>query len=77
MYLIKTSFSTGKGSYGTVYKAVDLETSDIVAIKVISLAEQPSEDLQQIKKEIDFLSSCNHPNIVRYLVSCGFGTCLT
>ncbi|GAX75530.1 hypothetical protein CEUSTIGMA_g2973.t1 [Chlamydomonas eustigma] len=59
----------GKGSYGTVYKAVDLETGDTVAIKVISLADQPSEDFQQIEKEIDFLSSCNHPNVVRYLGS--------
>lgn len=29
----------GKGSYGAVYKARDLRTSELVAIKVISLTE--------------------------------------
>lgn len=32
-------FLTGKGSYGAVYKARDLRTSELVAIKVISLCE--------------------------------------
>lgn len=30
---------TGKGSYGAVYKARDKVTSELVAIKVISLSE--------------------------------------
>lgn len=29
----------GKGSYGAVYKARDIKTSELVAIKVISLSE--------------------------------------
>ena len=60
---------TGKGAYGTVYKAVEVETGEIVAIKVISLVDQPPEDFRLIEKEIEFLASCNHPNVVRYLVS--------
>lgn len=29
----------GKGSYGAVYKARDIRTSELVAIKVLSLSE--------------------------------------
>ena len=51
-----------------MYQAKDLINDEVVAIKVISLADQPTDEFKQIEKEIDFLASCNHPNIVRYLV---------
>ena len=52
-----------------MYKAVDAVSGEVVAIKVISLADQPAEDFKQIEKEIEFLAACDHPNVVRYLVS--------
>ncbi|KAK4263599.1 hypothetical protein QN277_028989 [Acacia crassicarpa] len=58
----------GKGSYGSVYKARDLKTSDLVAIKVISLSEG-EEGYEEIRGEIEMLQQCNHPNVVRYLGS--------
>lgn len=61
----------GKGAYGTVYKALDKATNSLVAIKVIPLTEQDNEDFATIQKEIAFLSDCNHPNIVKYLVGEG------
>ena len=54
-----------------MYKAVDAVSGEVVAIKVISLADQPAEDFKQIEKEIEFLAACDHPNVVRYLVSEG------
>ncbi|KAG2253706.1 hypothetical protein Bca52824_083842 [Brassica carinata] len=57
-----------KGSYGSVYKARDLKTSEIVAIKVISLTEG-EEGYEEIRVEIEMLQQCNHPNVVRYLGS--------
>ncbi|CAN7040261.1 unnamed protein product [Brassica rapa subsp. trilocularis] len=58
----------GKGSYGSVYKARDLKTSEIVAVKVISLTEG-EEGYEEIRGEIEMLQQCNHPNVVRYLGS--------
>ncbi|XP_024989734.1 serine/threonine-protein kinase 24 isoform X2 [Cynara cardunculus var. scolymus] len=68
--LLKTVFSlmTGKGSYGSVYKARDLKTSEMVAIKVISLSEG-EEGYEEIRGEIEMLQQCSHPNVVRYLGS--------
>lgn len=58
----------GKGSYGAVYKARDIRTSELVAIKVISLSEG-EEGYEEIRGEIEMLQQCNHPNVVRYLGS--------
>ncbi|KAI3467230.1 hypothetical protein Pfo_023893 [Paulownia fortunei] len=58
----------GKGSYGAVYKARDIRTSELVAIKVISLSEG-EEGYEEIRGEIEMLQQCSHPNVVRYLGS--------
>ncbi|MED6121292.1 pre- rRNA processing protein [Stylosanthes scabra] len=61
-------YELGKGSYGAVYKARDIRTSEMVAIKVISLSEG-EEGYEEIRGEIEMLQQCNHPNVVRYLGS--------
>lgn len=38
----------GKGAYGRVYKGLDLENGDFVAIKQVSLGNIPQEDLNII-----------------------------
>ncbi|KAL9262581.1 Serine/threonine-protein kinase 1-like protein [Drosera capensis] len=58
----------GKGSYGAVYKARDLRTSELVAIKLISLSEG-EEGYDEIRGEIEMLQQCTHPNVVRYFGS--------
>ncbi|KAL0386105.1 UNVERIFIED_CONTAM: Serine/threonine-protein kinase dst1 [Sesamum radiatum] len=58
----------GKGSYGAVYKARDMRTSELVAVKVISLSEG-EEGYEEIRGEIEMLQQCSHPNVVRYLGS--------
>ncbi|KMZ60997.1 hypothetical protein ZOSMA_55G00490 [Zostera marina] len=58
----------GKGSYGAVYKARDIKTSELVAIKVISLSEG-EEGYEEIRGEIEMLQQCSHPNVVRYFGS--------
>ncbi|XP_024396250.1 MAP3K epsilon protein kinase 1 isoform X2 [Physcomitrium patens] len=49
----------GKGAYGRVYKGLDLENGDFVAIKQVSLENIPPEDLASIM-------NLNHRNIVKY-----------
>lgn len=59
----------GKGAYGRVYKGLDLENGDFVAIKQVSLENIAQEDLNVIMQEIDLLKNLNHKNIVKYLGS--------
>ncbi|XP_073129923.1 MAP3K epsilon protein kinase 1-like [Henckelia pumila] len=59
----------GKGAYGRVYKGLDLENGDFVAIKQVSLENIAQEDLNTIMQEIDLLKNLNHKNIVKYLGS--------
>ncbi|KAK4841864.1 hypothetical protein QYF36_011715 [Acer negundo] len=52
----------GKGAYGRVYKDLDLEKGDFVAIKQVSLENIAQEDL-------NIITNLNHKNIVKYLGS--------
>ena len=56
----------GKGTYGKVKLAVDKRKNEQVAIKTIkkSRIENP-HDLARIRREIDFMTSLNHPYIIR------------
>uniref|UniRef100_A0A1D1Y7W8 non-specific serine/threonine protein kinase n=1 Tax=Anthurium amnicola TaxID=1678845 RepID=A0A1D1Y7W8_9ARAE len=58
----------GKGSYGVVYKARDVKTSELVAIKLISLSEG-EKGYEEIPGEIEMLQQCSHLNVVRYFGS--------
>jgi len=59
----------GEGSYGSVVKARDLQTDEVVAIKIIPLNAQEEEGFAEIQREVHLLQECNHPNVVRYLGS--------
>lgn len=59
----------GKGSFGIVYRAMDLDTNHLIAVKEVSIAPGSvrAEQLATIRKEIALLEKLDHPNIVRYL----------
>ena len=56
----------GKGGFGTVYRGLNTETGDFVAVKQLPLRGMDKADLAAMQTEIELLKSLNHPNIVKY-----------
>ena len=63
--------SIGKGGMGSVYKAKQIKTDELVAVKLI--ATQVSDDMRfrrRFHSEVETLKMLRHPNIIRLL---GYG----
>ncbi|XP_035291306.1 serine/threonine-protein kinase TAO1 isoform X1 [Anguilla anguilla] len=57
----------GHGSFGAVYFARDIRTTEVVAIKKMSYSgKQSNEKWQDIIKEVKFLQRIQHPNSIEY-----------
>ncbi|XP_067882593.1 serine/threonine-protein kinase TAO2-like isoform X2 [Heterodontus francisci] len=57
----------GHGSFGAVYFARDMRSSEVVAIKKMSYSgKQSNEKWQDIIKEVKFLQNLRHPNTIEY-----------
>ncbi|GAB1204520.1 hypothetical protein APSETT445_003176 [Aspergillus pseudonomiae] len=56
----------GKGAFGSVYRALNWNTGETVAVKQIKLADLPKSELRVIMLEIDLLKNLDHSNIVKY-----------
>eukprot|EP00002_Diphylleia_rotans_P007251 TRINITY_DN1675_c0_g3_i2.p1 TRINITY_DN1675_c0_g3~~TRINITY_DN1675_c0_g3_i2.p1 ORF type:complete len:739 (-),score=134.13 TRINITY_DN1675_c0_g3_i2:1203-3419(-) len=56
----------GRGAAGIVYKALNINGGEFVAIKQIPLANVPKDQIVNIEMEIDLLSRLKHQNIVKY-----------
>ncbi|XP_034712612.1 mitogen-activated protein kinase kinase kinase kinase 2 isoform X6 [Etheostoma cragini] len=57
----------GCGTYGDVFKARNIKTSERAAIKIVKL--DPGDDITSIQQEITMMSECKHKNIVAYFGS--------
>jgi len=55
----------GEGTYGVVYKAKDLQTSEIIALKKIRLENADEGVPSTAIREISLIKECDHPNIVK------------
>jgi protein-serine/threonine kinase len=56
----------GRGKFGTVHKGVDVDTKQIIAIKILNL-DTDHEEVKDIQQEIQFLSNLKSaPNITHY-----------
>ncbi|KAJ3272553.1 hypothetical protein HK104_004452 [Borealophlyctis nickersoniae] len=59
----------GEGAFGSVYKAQIRHTSATIAIKQVLIGTK-SNPQETIRREIDVLRQCRHPNIVQYFGCC-------
>uniref|UniRef100_A0A4W5JPF5 non-specific serine/threonine protein kinase n=1 Tax=Hucho hucho TaxID=62062 RepID=A0A4W5JPF5_9TELE len=57
----------GSGTYGDVYKARNIQTGELAAVKIIKL--DPGDDFSIIQQEIFMVKECMHHNIVAYFGS--------
>ncbi|OHS99933.1 Cyclin-dependent kinase A-2 [Tritrichomonas foetus] len=55
----------GEGTYGVVYKAEDLQTNKIVALKIMKLEQEEDGIPPTTLREMSILRSVSHPNIVK------------
>lgn len=56
----------GRGQFGSVYRALNINTGQIVAVKRIRLEGLPESEITQLMKEVDLLQRLRHPSIVQY-----------
>ncbi len=54
----------GAGSIATVWKAIDHQTGEPVAIKLMRAAHMVPETVQRLAQEVEILRRLEHPNIV-------------
>jgi serine/threonine protein kinase len=62
---IEKNSTIGEGTYGVVYKAKDLKTGNMVALKRIRLEVEDEGIPSTALREISILRELEHPNIVR------------
>ncbi|CAH8371653.1 unnamed protein product [Eruca vesicaria subsp. sativa] len=55
----------GQGTYSVVYKARDLETGQIVAMKKVRFANMDPESVRFMAREINILRKLDHPNVMK------------
>ena len=63
-YKIHFQDSLGRGKFGIVYKATNIETKETVAVKLLKPAHAR---LRYINDEIEIMKTANHPNLLRYI----------
>ena len=56
----------GRGQFGSVYRALNLNSGQMVAVKRIKLEGRSDEDVTQLMNEVDLLKSLTHPSVVKY-----------
>lgn len=56
----------GRGQFGSVYRALNLNSGQMVAVKRIKLEGRSEDEVTQLMQEVDLLKSLTHPSVVKY-----------
>lgn len=56
----------GSGAFSVVKLAEDRNTKEMVAIKCVDRKKLSAEDLEMLRREVQILSSIEHPNIIKF-----------
>ncbi|PWZ01635.1 hypothetical protein BCV70DRAFT_145927, partial [Testicularia cyperi] len=56
----------GRGQFGSVYRALNLNSGQMVAVKRIKLDGRSDDEVTELMNEVDLLKSLTHPSVVKY-----------
>ena len=56
----------GRGQFGSVYRALNLNSGRMVAVKRIKLEGRTDDEVTELMGEVDLLKSLTHPSVVKY-----------
>jgi serine/threonine protein kinase len=57
----------GKGKFGLVRLGIHKKTQKKVAVKIMKKADMTPQDIELVKREVEILKLCQHPNVIRLL----------
>ena len=62
---VATASFVGKGAFGTVYLGLNLDTGELMAVKMLEAEEVSSRERHALENKVRTLKNLGHPNIVR------------
>ncbi len=57
----------GQGMSGQVWKVVDIDSGDILAVKRIRRPDEGGPEYERLKREVETMPKLSHPNIVEFI----------
>ncbi|KAF1962523.1 calcium/calmodulin-dependent protein kinase [Byssothecium circinans] len=65
----------GEGSFGEVWRAVDVDSGDLFALKLVKWPDHGlhSHEYTMLKREVETLAAMSHPNIVEFISAQSLG----
>eukprot|EP00802_Teleaulax_amphioxeia_P010472 Tamp_10500.p1 GENE.Tamp_10500~~Tamp_10500.p1 ORF type:complete len:561 (-),score=122.97 Tamp_10500:325-2007(-) len=59
----------GKGAFGKVYQALNLNSGELMAVKCVELGNVSDADMEEIRNEVQLLRSLKHRHVVQYIAT--------